>query len=122
MVLLAGISGPVISADSFCQVGKEVIVGLGDGVNLRTCMWEKKPGVFIRTGSMELIKNDILILRSQSNQKGKLHGKFTAWSDEGEVIETGSYVEGLKHGPWISIDKNGSSTTLVYRQGKIVEP
>jgi len=60
---------------------------------------------------MELVKNDILILRSQSNGNGKLPGEFT---------ETGSYIEGLKHGPWITTDKNGNSITRVYRQGKIV--
>jgi hypothetical protein len=122
LLLLIGIHGPAIPAEFYCQVGKEVIIGLGDGVTLRTCIWEKEPGVTIRTGSLELIKNDILILKSQSNEKGKLHGEYTAWSDEGEVIETGSYVEGLKNGPWISIDKNGNNTTLVYRMGKIVAP
>ena len=122
LVTMIGIPGIVSAAEFFCIQGKEVIVGLGDGVIMHTCMWEKEPGVTIRTGSLELVKNDILILKSQTSDSGKLHGDFTVWSDDGKIIEFGSYVEGVKEGPWLETDKNGISTTLVYRQGKIVDP
>jgi len=121
-VPLIGIGGIVSAAEFHCKLGEEVIVGLGEGVIMHTCMWEKEPGVTIRTGSLELIKNDILILKSQTNDNGKLHGNFTVWSDEGKIVESGNYVEGVKEGSWLATDKNGISTTLVYRQGKIVDP
>ena len=119
---MIGISGIVSAAEFHCKLGKEVNVGLGEGVIMHTCMWEKEPGVTLRTGSLELVKNDILILKSQTNENGKLHGDFTVWSDDGKIIEYGSYIEGVKEGPWMKTDENGISTTLVYRQGKIVDP
>ena len=121
-VLLTGVPALVLPAESYCKIGKEVVVGLGDGVTMRTCMWEKETGATIRTGSLELVKNDILILRSHSDESGRLHGEFIVWSDEGVIIKNGSYNEGLKHGPWLTTDINGISTILVYQQGKIVEP
>ncbi len=63
LLLLGGIHGLVIPAESYCQV-EEVVEDLGD------CMT-------LRTGSMELVENDILILISQSGEKGVLSGEFT---------------------------------------------
>ncbi|MDH3858733.1 MAG: hypothetical protein OEV07_12120 [Gammaproteobacteria bacterium] len=110
------------AADLQCAVGNAVTASLGDGVTMRTCLWEKEPNLVVRAGPLELDKNGILILKTQTNLEGKLHGDFTSWSDEGVVIVSGSYVEGLKEGPWIETDKNGNSDTIYYRNGVPVEP
>ena len=110
------------AAEFQCAVGNAVTANLGDGVTMRTCLWEKEPNLVIRTGPLELIKNGILILKTQTNLKGKLHGDFTSWSDEGVVMVSGAYVEGLKQGPWFETDNKGNSDTIYYRNGIPVEP
>ena len=113
----------LLSADEFrCPVGKEVTASLGQGVSLRTCMWEREPSVFIRTGPLELIKNGILILKTQTDRSGKLHGRFTSWDDRGEIIENGNYVRGLKEGPWLKIDEQGNRQILHFNGGNLVDP
>ena len=105
-----------------CTVGNEVTASLGDGVTMRTCLWEKEPQLVVRAGPLVLVKNGILILKTQTNLAGKLHGDFTSWNDEGVVIVSGTYVEGLKEGPWFETDKDGNSDTIYYRDGVPVEP
>ena len=87
-----------------------------------TCMWEKEPDVVVRTGPLELVKNGILILRAETNSSGKLHGLYTSWSDEGEILEKGSYFEGLKQGAWIVTNKNGGNETIYYEKGVPLKP
>lgn len=110
------------TAEFQCPIGNAVSASLGDGVTMRTCLWEKQPNLVVRTGPLELIKNGILILKTQTNLEGKLHGGFTSWSDEGVVIVSGTYVEGVKEGRWFETDKNGKSDTIYYRNGIPVEP
>jgi len=109
------------AAEFHCPLGREVSTNLGQGVSMRTCIWEKEPSVFVRTGPLELIKNGILILKTQTDQAGKLHGTFTSWNDQGEIIENGNYVKGLKEGPWFKIDANGKREDLLFNGGSLVE-
>lgn len=120
--LLIGFTQFVCAADFNCENGYPVTTDIGEGVIMRTCMWEKEPDVVLRTGALELIKNGILILRTQTNSKGKLHGQFTSWSDDGAMLETGMYVEGLKQGVWLLIRKSGIRETIHYRNGVPIEP
>lgn len=125
VLLTIGIAGAfrAMALDEFhCAVGKAVVAGLGEGVIMRTCLWEKEPDLVVRAGPLELIKNGILILKTQTNLQGKLHGDFTSWSDDGVVIIRGAYIDGLKQGPWFETDKNGNSGTIHYRDGIPVEP
>lgn len=110
------------TAEFHCAVGNAISASLGDGVTMRTCLWEKEPNLVVRTGPLELIKNGILILKTQTNREGKLHGGFTSWSDEGVVMVSGTYVEGIKEGPWFETDKKGNGDTIYYRNGIPVEP
>jgi hypothetical protein len=110
------------AADLECPNGESITADLGDGVTLRTCMWEKEPNVRVRSGPLELVKNGTLILRTQTDVNGKLQGRFTAWSDEGEIIQNGLYNNGLKEGVWLETDKNGASETLRYLKGVPVKP
>ena len=113
----------LISASQFyCQKGDPVTADLGDGVIMRTCIWKQDPNVAIRVGPLELIKNGILILRTQTNSKGKLHGPFRSWSDEGEIQEKGDYVNGLKEGLWVIVKKDGNRESINYKGGIPVEP
>ena len=66
---------------------------------------------------MELIKNDILILKTQTNPAGQLHGLFSSWNDAGRLQQQGRYHEGLKQGRWIFSDGYGSSRVFYYRAG-----
>lgn len=118
------ISFPKLSGanDFQCVVGKEVLSSLGDGVTMRTCIWNQKPGLAIRTGPLELIKNGILILKARTNEAGKLHGQFTTWNDAGKLTERGDYVMGLKEGAWLVTNKKGEMETLYYRGGDLIEP
>lgn len=113
---------PLIASDFKCPQGDVVVVSLGEGVIMRTCMWEKAPGMVIRTGAFELFKNDILILQSQTNIDGKLHGGFTSWDDSGAVITHGNYVDGLKHGEWLETNPEGVSSSVFYEEGKSLQP
>lgn len=121
-VIATFLAGPVSATGIECVVGNKVSADLGEGVTMHTCLWEKEPDKAIRTGPIELVKNGVLILKTQTNLDGKLHGKFTSWSDDGVVILEGSYVEGLKQGPWLEIDDNGKNQTILYRNGNPVEP
>ena len=110
------------AAELNCRQGSMVLTDLGDGVIMRTCMWEKAANVTVRTGALELIKNGVLILKLETDLNGKLHGRFTSWNDAGEITENGNYIEGLKEGPWTVINEDGDSETLHYRAGVLVEP
>ena len=112
-----------LSANSFeCPLGEKVAAGLGDGVTMRTCRWEKSPGSFVRTGPLQLIKNGTLILQLQTDEAGRLQGQYTAWDDSGVIIEQGIYRDGLKQGEWQVIDDNGQLKTLNFRDGEPLDP
>jgi hypothetical protein len=121
-VILALLTCSVSATEIKCVVGNKVSADLGEGVTMHTCLWEKEPDKVIRTGPIELIKNGVLILQTQTNLDGKLHGKFTSWSDEGVVILEGSYVEGLKQGPRLETENNGKNQAILYHNGNPVEP
>ncbi len=89
---------------------------------MRTCLWEKTPGNVVRAGPIELIKNGILILKTQTNASGKLHGRYLSWHDDGRIMEQGNYTQGVKEGEWRKTDENGRSTSIHYREGTPVEP
>jgi len=122
LLILISCSKFISASQFYCQKGDPVTADLGEGVIMRTCMWKKTPNVVIRAGPLELIKNGILILRTQTNSKGKLHGPFRSWSDEGEVQEKGNYVEGLKEGLWIIVKKGGNRESIHYKGGVPIEP
>ena len=110
----------VDSTEFECPLGEAVVAGIGDGVEMRSCFWEKAPGVRVRTGAFELHREDLLILQTQTNQDGKLHGQFSSWDDDGKLINQGEYVEGLKQGEWLETDKLGVSRRLIYIEGEPV--
>jgi hypothetical protein len=116
------IAGQASAGGIHCPLGDPVTADLGDGVIMRTCLWEKEPQLLVRAGPLELIKNGVLILKTQTNRSGKLHGQFTSWDDNGKMIESGVYDNGLKEGPWSTIDEHGISRTSYYRQGVRIEP
>ena len=120
--LFAGFTILPYAAELNCPQGGAVKADLGDGVVMRTCVWDKAANVTVRTGPLELIKNGVLILKLSTDTNGKLHGQFTSWNDAGEMTENGNYFTGLKEGIWTVTDKNGDSETLHYRAGVIVEP
>lgn len=121
-VLFVGFTILPNAAEFDCPQGSAVLANLGDGVIMRTCMWEKAASVTVRTGPLELIKNGVLILKLATDSNGKLHGPFTSWNDAGEMTENGNYLKGLKEGIWTVTNKNGDSEILLYRAGVIVEP
>jgi hypothetical protein len=120
--ILALLAWSVSATDIECAVGNKVSADLGEGVTMYTCLWEKEPDKVIRAGPVELVKNGTLILQAQTDLDGKLHGKFTSWSDDGVVILEGNYVKGLKQGPWLEADSNGRNQTILYRNGNPVDP
>ena len=122
LVLACVMTGRVFAGESFCSLGSPVTADLGDGVTMRTCMWEKEPDLVVRAGPIELIRNGVLILKTQTNRSGKLHGQFSSWDDAGKLIESGTYDNGLKEGSWLVTGKDGNSSTIVYRQGVRVDP
>lgn len=122
VVLFTGITKAQGVSDFHCILGEEVLSSLGEGVTMRTCILNKKPGLAIRTGPLELIKNGILILKTETNETGKLHGQFNSWNDAGELTERGSYVEGLKEGEWLVTDKKGEKKNLLYKGGALINP
>jgi hypothetical protein len=125
-ILLIGllISMPrMLLANEFeCKLGKEVVAGLGDGVTMRTCRWEKSPGLFIRTGPLQLVKNGVLILQLRTDKAGRLQGQYTAWDDSGVMVEHGVYRDGLKEGEWQVTDDKGQRKTLHFRGGEPLNP
>lgn len=124
--LLAGLwftlPWPLFANGFECKLGKEVVAGLGDGVTMRTCNWEKSPGSFVRTGPLQLVKNGILILQLQTDEAGRLQGQYTAWDDAGVVVEQGVYRNGLKEGAWQVTDAKGQRKTLHFRAGEPLDP
>jgi hypothetical protein len=77
--------------DFECELGKEVVAGLGDGVTMRTCRWEKSPGIFVRTGPLQLVKNGILILQLQTDRMGRLQGQYSAWDEKRDIDPAVAY-------------------------------
>ena len=116
-----GFTCGLYGGEFICPDGAPTVADLGDGVTLHTCVIEKTPGVVVRVGPLELIKNGILILKTQTNANGKLHGSFASWDDNGNIMQQGNYAEGLKTGEWYVVDENGKTTTITYRQGIAVE-
>jgi hypothetical protein len=107
-----------LPADEFeCPLGKPFSAGLGDGVTLQACNWEKSPGNIVRTGPLQLVKNGILILQLTSDREGRLHGEYIVWDDEGNVTTSGQYREGLKQGEWRITDERGNTRVIVYSAG-----
>lgn len=121
-VILINCPGLLSASQFYCQTGDPVTADLGDGVIMRTCMWKQDSGIAIRVGPLELTKNGILILRTQTNPKGKLHGPFRSWNDEGEIQEKGNYVNGLKEGLWVKVQKDGNRESINYKAGIPTEP
>ena len=121
-LLLLNLTHLVGASGLHCERGDPIATDIGGGVTMLTCMWEKEPDVVVRTGPLELVKNGILILRAETNSSGKLHGLYTSWSDEGEILEKGSYFEGLKQGAWIITNKDGGNETIYYEKGVLVKP
>ena len=76
----------------------------------------------MRTGPLQLVKNDILILQLQTDNEGRLQGEYRAWDDAGELTESGSYRDGLKHGEWRYTDTQGRTRIVVYQDGTAQEP
>ena len=118
IVMMFALPQLVESTEFECPLGEAVVAGLGDGVEMRSCFWEKSPGVRVRIGAFELHREDILILQTQTNEDGKLHGQFRSWDDDGKLINQGEYVEGVKQGDWLETDKQGVSRWLVYIEGE----
>ena len=105
------------ASEFHCENGEVAVADLGGGVVMRTCLWEKEPGIMARTGPMELIKNEILILEARTNLDGQLHGLYSSWDDAGRLMEQGQFRKGLKQGQWIYADGNGLSRVFYYRAG-----
>ncbi len=120
--LLTGLSltmaWPLIANGFECKLGEKVVAGLGDGVTMRSCSWEKSPGTFVRTGPLQLIKNGVLILQLQTDEAGRLQGQYTAWDDAGVIVEQGVYRNGLKQGEWQITDDSGKRKILHFRDGE----
>ena len=107
----------LVAAEFACPLGEPFSAGLGDGVTLQSCNWEKTPGNFVRTGPLQLVKNGILILQLTSDREGRLQGAYTVWDDQGNVTTSGQYREGLKDGEWRITDESGNPGVIVYRAG-----
>ena len=107
----------LVAAEFECPLGEPFSAGLGDGVVLQSCNWEKTPGNFVRIGPLQLVKNGILILQLTSDREGRLDGEYFVWDDEGNVTTSGQYREGLKEGEWRIADERGKTRVIVYRAG-----
>jgi hypothetical protein len=105
-----------------CALGEATSLSIGDGVILHSCSWEQTPGVFLRTGPMEMVRHGVLILRLHTDRNGKLQGQFSSWDDAGVLTENGHYVDGLKHGEWLVTDANGERRVEHYRAGVLIAP
>ncbi|MCP4766806.1 MAG: hypothetical protein GY875_11110 [Gammaproteobacteria bacterium] len=120
--LMIAMPWPLFASGFECELGKEVVAGLGDGVTMRTCRWEKSPGNFVRAGPLQLVKNGILVLQLQTDRTGRLQGQYTAWDDAGVIIENGAYRDGLKEGEWLVTDDDGHRRTQNFRAGELLDP
>ena len=105
-----------------CELGQAISVGIGDGVILYSCSWERTPGDFVRIGPLEMRRNGILILQLQTDPDGKLQGKFSSWDDAGALTEQGQYVDGLKQGEWRITDASGDLRIVHYHRDVEVLP
>ena len=105
-----------------CPLGNKVNTGLGDGIILQSCSWEKTAGKFVRTGPLQLVRNGILILQLQNDRDGKLQGEYTSWDDDGNIMENGHYRDGLKEGEWQVTDKQGNHNVVTYSAGIALTP
>jgi hypothetical protein len=112
----------VVAAEFECPLGEPFSAGLGDGVVLQSCNWEKTPGNYVRTGPLQLVKNGILILQLTSDREGRLHGEYIVWNDQGKVTTSGQYREGLKESEWRITDKQGNTKVIVYNAGIAATP
>jgi hypothetical protein len=121
-VLLVVVPFRLCASDFECKLGREVVASLGDGVTMRTCRWEKTPGVFVRAGPLQLVKNEILILQLKTDESGRLQGQYTAWNDDGVMVENGVYHDGLKQGEWLVTDAEGRRKTLYFNAGEPRDP
>ena len=99
-----------------------MVASLGDGVTMRTCRWEESPGLFVRAGPLQLVRNGILILQLQTDKAGRLQGQYSAWDDDGVLVEHGAYRDGLKEGEWQVTDDKGQRITLFFRGGEALDP
>lgn len=113
---------PGRAAPLACPRGEPVAASIGGGAVMRSCVWEKSPGVRVRTGPLELYKDGVLILKTQTNARGQLHGPYQEWTDEGHLQQQGDYVEGRREGDWIETDGKGSTVRVRYRAGVRVSP
>lgn len=125
-LLLTGLlaSAPCYSpaAEFACEIGEKVVASLGEGVTMRTCRWEKSPGLFVRAGPLQLVKNGVLILQLQTDTAGRLQGQYHAWDDNGILVESGAYRDGLKEGEWRVSGDDGHLSTLHFRAGETIDP
>lgn len=121
MLLLAASSIALLAVNPAagldCGDDEQVTAGLGEGVTLHSCRFERSPGQIVRSGPLELVRNGILILQLHTDRNGKLQGEFSSWNDRGVILESGHYVDGLKHGEWRVTDNNGGLVTLQFRAG-----
>jgi len=117
------ILSPALAANAFeCALGSSVAAELGDGVTMHSCSWEKTPGHFVRTGPLQLVRHGVLILQLETDRDGRIQGEFTSWDDDGNVMETGLYRDGLKEGEWRVTDKKGNRNVVSYRAGIVLTP
>ena len=122
-LLFCCLTGSISANTGFhCPRGDPVTADLGEGVIMRTCMWQNDTQQMVRVGPFELVKNGILIVKTQTNLEGQLHGRFTSWTDDGVIIKDGHYKLGQKHGDWIETDADGIKQKLHYSEGKVVQP
>ena len=112
----------LVAADLECPLGEPLSAGLGDGVVLHSCNWEKTPGHLVRTGPLQLVKNGVLILQLTSDREGRLHGEYTVWNDQGNITISGQYREGLKEGEWRITDERGNTRVITYSAGITSSP
>ena len=121
LFLFSLLLAPSLQAREFyCPIGEAVSASLGDDVIMHTCMWQKQPDLAVRAGPLELRRNGILILELRTNFAGKLHGRYSAWSDTGELTDRGNYHNGLKQGAWLETDADGKRITRHYRDGVVI--
>ena len=114
----------LLSASSgfHCPQGDPVTANLGEGVIMRSCMWQNDTQQLIRVGPFELVKHGILIVKTQTNMNGQVHGRFTSWTDDGVILKDGEYQNGHKHGAWVETDADGVLRNMHYDRGELVQP
>jgi antitoxin component YwqK of YwqJK toxin-antitoxin module len=53
-------------------------------------------------------KNKLELLNTQKSPNNKLFGDVTYYYENGKVKETGSFLNGERHGTWIRFDESGN--------------